>query len=374
MYRENWLTLAAANIAGVPFRLFGRRPFTTPHKVLILKPCCISQVMLATPLLSVLHHAFPQATFDWAVCQHARSAIESNLHVASLIDAGQTMMPGAGLEDLGDLIKRLKEKQYDTCIIPSPSSFLSYVAWRAAIPQRIGLSIQGRGFAHTYPVKPPAVEKNEARIYLSIAKALGIDDEAEMEFHPADQERTKVTERLRDEIGWDGIAPLTILHPGGGDNPFRSDTDKRWPIERFAMLGSRLTRTYGAKVVLLGAKSDQAVVEEVLDLMSVKASNLCAKLTLGELGALCEVADLYVGNDTGPTQIAVSMGCPTLTIFGPTDSDVSGPFTNSSKLQILQAKSSNKPFTWENGASVDDAIAVVDKLLGLPPDHLAPTA
>ncbi|GAG64465.1 unnamed protein product, partial [marine sediment metagenome] len=187
------------------------------------------------------------------------------------------------------LIKLLKEERYDTCIIPSASSLLSYVAWRAAIPQRIGLNIRGRGFAQTLPVDPPAAEKSDARINLSIAKSLGINGEAEMEFYPVEQERAEITERMRKEIGWDGIAPLAILHPGGGDNPFQPNSEKRWPVERYAMLGSRLTRTYGAKVVLVGAESDQAVIEEVLGLMSIKATNLTARLSLGELGALCEV-------------------------------------------------------------------------------------
>ncbi len=374
MNRENWLTIAAANVAGLPFHLFGRRPFATPLKVLILKPCCISQVMLATPLLSVLHEAFPQATFDWTVGQHARPAISGNPQVNSLIDTGRAMLPDASQDDLRAFIKLLKEEHYDTCIIPSPSSLLSYVAWRAAIPQRIGLNIQGRGFAQTLPVKPPAAEKNEARINLSIAKAIGLDDEAEMEFYPSEQERIQITERLRDEIGWDGIAPLTILHPGGGENPVRSNKEKRWPVERYAMLGSRLTRTYGAKVLLVGSESDQALVKEVFGLMSIKACNLCARLSLGELGALCEVADLYVGNDTGPTLIAVAKGCPTLAIFGPTDPGVTGPLTNNGKLQILHAESDKKPFSWEKGASVDEAMAIVDKLLGLPPDHIMPAA
>ena len=61
-----------------------------------------------------------------------------------------------------------------------------------------------------------------------------------------------------------------------------------------------------------------------------------------------------------------------MAIFGPTDPEKTGPFTNSGKLQILWAESDNKSFSWEKGASLEEAIAVIDKLLGLPPDHLAP--
>ena len=66
MPRENLLTAIAARLASVPFRMFAnRQPFQTPRKALILKPCCLSQVMLATPLLAALKEAYPQAQFDW---------------------------------------------------------------------------------------------------------------------------------------------------------------------------------------------------------------------------------------------------------------------------------------------------------------------
>jgi heptosyltransferase-2 len=371
----NLFTLAAANLASIPFRLFSRRPFEKPTKVLILKPCCLSQVMLATPLLAVLSDAFPDARFDWAISEWARPAISGNPRISHIIDMGKVTLGDGTWADAGSLVERLRQEEYDACFVPSRSSLLSYNTWRAGIRQRIGLNANGRGFAYTIPVKPPKGELNEAEIYLSLARAVGIQEKSGMEFYPADQDRDSATEKLQGEVGWEGINPLVVVHPGGGGNPAEPNHDIRWPEERFALLCSRLVRKYGAHVVLVASKAEEGISKKILGLTPVPISNLTGTLSLGEVGALCEVADLYVGNDTGPTQISVAMGCPTLAIYGPTDPAVSRPYGDNRKVRIVQAKpeaGSTGNFSWEGGPAVDEVLAAADDLLGLPPDHLTP--
>ena len=372
MLRDNLLTVALANVASLPFRLTPRRPVEAPKKALILKPCCMSQVMLATPLVASLSEAYPEALFDWAISRWARPAISGNPRINTLIDTVGATLPDGSWDDVRDLIATLRSEKYDTCFIPSRATLLSYIAWQAGIPQRIGLNVHGRGFAHTLPVKVPNDEKNEAKVYLTLAEALGIESQPEMEFYPTDGDRTAVTERLLDEIGWQGILPLAIIHPGGGENPVRQGKDTRWPAERFALLGSRLIRKYGAHLLLVGSDQEQELAETIVGLISAPVLNFAGRMSLGELGALCEVADLYVGNDAGPTQIAAAMGCPTLAIFGPTDPAVSGPYTGIGKVRILQPDDVSKPFSWEHGPTADDALAAADGLMGLPPDHIMP--
>ena len=174
MLRENALTATAARLAGIPFRLLARRPLQPPHKLLILRPCCLSQVMLATPLLAALSEAYPRAQIDWAVSEWSRPGVASNPRISELIDTGRVGLPDATWADVRALVARLRQERYDTCIIPSRSSLLSWVAWRANIPQRVGLNQAGRGFAHTVAVKVPAGVQHESLVYLSLAQAFGI--------------------------------------------------------------------------------------------------------------------------------------------------------------------------------------------------------
>lgn len=368
MPHENIVTIALARLAYLPFRFRSQRPFTVPQKALILKPCCMSQVMLATPLLAVLSEAFPQTRFDWAVNEWARPAIVGNPRLTELVPIDLPNLAAASWREIHDLAASIRHEAYDTCFIPSRSSLLAYIAWRAGIPQRIGLHVNSRGFAHTIAVQPESDAVHEADIYLTLARALAIDPTliaayGKMEFYAPDADRTAVTAHLVEEADWLGEEPLIIIHPGGGHNPVRSIPEKQWPAARFARLGNYLARTYQAKIILVGAAVDKPTADAVAGMMSVPMVNLTGRISLGELGVLCELADLYIGNDAGPTHVAAAIGCPTLTIFGPGRPDISGPYTPGGRQRTLWHESDAHTFTWTMGVSLEEAMAAADDLL-----------
>lgn len=352
----------AARIAGIPFRLQGRHAVQPPRKALILKPCCLSQTMLTTPLLAVLSQSYPQAQFDWAVGEWARAAVATNPRLRKLIHTGQVGLPEGSWADVRELISRLREESYDTCFIPTRSALLAFVAWRAGIPQRIGLNIGGRGFAHTIPVRPSPHLSHETDLYLALAKPFAIELHPPMEFHPRDTDRARATEILVEKVDWLGDRPLVVLHPGGGQNPVRPDARKRWPSERFALLGNYLRRQYQAAVVLVGDESDRGQTRQVAGLMTEQVIDLTGLLNLGALATVCEIADLYVGNDCGTTHVAAAVGCRTLAIFGPTNPEVCHPYVPAQQLRVL-ACPRQEPFSWDNGATVAEATKAADELI-----------
>lgn len=343
--------------------------FVPPRKALILKTGPVSQVMLTTPLLAALAEAYPEARFDWGVSQWARPAVAGNPRLTELVLVGERGVVPMGRREMAALIRQIQEGEYDTCFIPSRSLWLSVIARQAGIPQRVGFDVWGRGGAHTIAVRPQSDAVHEAEAVLSLARAIGVDPDliaqaGRMEFYPPDLDRTAMTARLVEELDWLGDVPLVVLHPGGGVSPWRARPEKRWPAERFALLGNHLGRRYGAKVVLVGSEEERPLADAVAGMMAVPLVNLAGRIGLGELGALCEVADLYAGNDTGPTQIAAAAGCPTLAIFGPSDPAVSAPFAPKGQVQVLHHEPDSGPFSWEEGVTVREAIAAAAELLG----------
>lgn len=373
MPRDNWLTVAAARTARIPFWFLSRRPFTPPQKAVILQPCCVSQIMLTTPLLVALSNAFPQTRFDWVVSSWGRPAIIGNPRITELIDAGSGDLKAAGWGAIRRLAHQLHEEAYDTCIIPSRSSTLALLAWEASIPQRIGLNIDGRGFAHTVAVKPAQNIRHAAEIYLSLAASMGVDvgsdvpNRVDMEFYPPDNDRTAVTHRLVEDVDWLGDCPLVVIHPGGASNPIQTTPGKLWPAERYARLANHIVRQHGARVILVGADQDREIARAIIGMTAAPLVDWVGRISLGELGGLCEVADLYIGNDTGPTHVAAAVGCPTLAIFGPSDPAVSRPYGTKGQVVALwhdlAAVADERPFTWEEGVTVAEAVTAVDELL-----------
>ena len=376
MSHDNFFSVAAARVLHLPFRLVARKPFTPPKKAVILQPCCMSQVMLTTPLLAAMSSAFPEARFDWVVSEWARPAIAGNPRLKELIDAGPANIKSAGYSHFQDLAARLRQEEYDTCIIPSRSGMLSFLPWRAGIPQRIGLNVSGRGFAHTIAVKPDGRLQHASDIYLSLAAAMGIElgqqETVGMEFYPPDSARTKMTHRLVEDLDWLGDRPLVIIHPGGASNPLEANPLKRWPAERFVRLANYLAGHHNARVLLVGAEADKPLATAVSGMMSHKATNWAGQVNLGELGALCEVADLYVGNDTGPTHIAAAVGCPTLAIFGPSNPAYSRPYGTKGKVTVLWQEvdeDEERPFSWDTGISVEETVQAAKAILQSKPSE-----
>lgn len=361
--RETGFTSILARVVGVPFRL-RQRPFTTPKKALILRPCCLSQVLMTTPLLAVLSEAFPQAQFDWAVSDWARPAIAGNSRVAQLIRAGSGDFSAMDWADIRTVIQLIRAENYDTCFIPSRSGLLSLIAWQAQIPQRIGLLENGRGFAHTLPVPTMPSPQHEAQTALLLAQACNINEEkirsAQIEFTPPDRARTKITQELV-KHDWLSDTPLVIVHAGGGVNPKQNDISKRWPLERFVRVINHLVQTYQATVVLVGDIDEQETAVTISGLLSNPIINLAGQLDLGEIGALCEIADLYIGNDTGPTHVATAVGCPTIAIFGPSDPTISAPYAPQAPLHILwhEEASRQEAFNWQESVQVEDVIGAI---------------
>lgn len=371
MPRENLFTAALARLARFPFALKKKMPFEKPQKILFLHPCCLSHIMLATPLLAAVSRSFPDARIDWGVDSWARPAVAGNPRLTELINIGYSGIQVRSRSEIRSLIASLQEKEYDTCFIPSRSGILSYVAWQAGIKQRIGINKRGRGFAHTTAVGLPKEPTNAAVTNLRLAEAVGIDEEiirsVSSEFYPSDSARLAVTQLLIEEIDWLGDVPLVIMHPGGGVNPLRSTPNKRWPVERFAVLGNHFQRHHGARMVLVGADADRPMVKDIAGLMAGKVSDLSGRLRLGEVGALCEVADFYVGNDAGPTHVAAATGCPTLAIYGPNDPIYSMPYSKRDNVvtlwRDLRDLEEERPFTWDIGVTAGEAIEAAETLL-----------
>jgi len=102
--------------------------------------------------------------------------------------------------------------------------------------------------------------------------------------------------------------PRVALHPGS------TDPRRRWPAERFAVVGDALAEA-GAEVVLTGTGAESVVIRAVLAEMRAPATPVVDALRLGGLAALYAECALVVANDTGPVHLAGAVGAPTVGIY-----------------------------------------------------------
>lgn len=320
--REQILTAAFLALRRVATRL--QRPPAPPPdpcRILVVKPCCLGDVLLTTPALAALRARYPRSVIHYAVGRHAAPAIAGYPDVARAVDAGPG--GGRGRTALLGLLRRMRAGRYDVCLVLERSPLFATLPLLAGIPVRAGIDSGGRGFALNVRV-PWDESLHEADLYLSVAGALGCPIEGHgLRFEPGSAAEQAIEALWRRH----GLhAPVVVIAPGGGSNPGMDLPEKRWLPERFAALADRLQRDAGAVIVLLGGPGDRALCGQVAREMRTPSIDLSGDTPFAERGALLRRAALFVGNDSGPTHLAVAVRCPVVAIFGPTDVGLYGPY------------------------------------------------
>ena len=103
----------------------------------------------------------------------------------------------------------------------------------------------------------------------------------------------------------------------------------------FARLGDWLVSRFGANVILVWGPGEAGVVEKIKGLMNQTPVISPKTENLFHLGAILKACDLHIGNDNGTKHIAVAMGKPTITIYGPQD-PISWTYPDPSRHKFLK--------------------------------------
>ncbi|MBI3287261.1 MAG: glycosyltransferase family 9 protein [Chloroflexi bacterium] len=314
---------AASRMLSLLFALRRASPFPKdPRSILILKPCCVGDVLLATPLVAALRKQYPEAHIDFAVGPWAQAMVESNPRLNGLLDCGRVGSGGYGYREYWSLVQRIRERGYQVCFVLDRSPLISLLPFWAGTAQRVGLDSGGRGFSLTLRVPVRGV-KHEADLYLDTARAIGLSVRApRLEYYPTEVDRARAREWL---APLSGVRPLIALIPGGGVNPGGRTMGKRWPPERFARVGDRSVEELKARVVIIGGRGAEPIANELARAMHHPPLDPTGQLSWGETGAVLEICDLAIANDTGAMHLAVAVGTPVVAIFGPSDPRVYGP-------------------------------------------------
>lgn len=317
------LLTALTRLLGLWFRrASSKTPFESPARVLVIKPCCLGDVLLTTPLVAQLRISFPDAQITYAVGRWSRPMVASNPHIDATLPVPERWTPGATLA----FVRALRAGKYDAVFVPERTPLLTLLVWLAAIPRRVGLDSRGRGFAYTHRAPVPPFVVHEADLYSSLATAAGLPPPPRRLFFAPDTTGHTAAAELLAELD-DGTGPLIVLHPGGGQNPGMTLHRKRWFPERWAVVADTLIAEQGARVLVVGGPGDEAAAAELERSMRYQpVATLVRRWDWSTLAALIQSSALFLGHDTGMMHLAAAVGTPTLAIFGPSDPQMYGPY------------------------------------------------
>jgi heptosyltransferase-2 len=297
--------------------------------ILVWLPSPMGDAILCVPALRAIRKHFDSATITFFASRVVREVLSPCSFTDAWLDANNVGAFAAA---------RLLRRQKFTQVILFKNSFGSALTcFLAGIPVRIGYAREGRGILLTERLRPPQLPPRflaKARrggsfkpismvdYYLAVASWLGADVQdrgIELSVEPKDSETVKT--KLPEIFNAHG--PVVILVPGAAAGP-----SKRWPADRFAKLADWLADNYNALTVLSVAPNseEKQIAEQIVKASSNRLVNLGdTAISLGELKALYAVADLVIGNDTGPRHIAIGLKRKVITLIGPNNPEWTDP-------------------------------------------------
>lgn len=205
--------------------------------------------------------------------------------------------------------------------------------------RRIGYHESSLSFLHSDLVDRVSIFHETHRIAL-LLEPLGLDRKKILEIRPSLTPSTKVS---KNEI-FGRIAretrPLVAIAPGSVWGT------KRWPVEKFAELATKLT-ALGNAIVLIGDGKERLLTDELLTRIPVNTSepgpiNIAGLTDLNDLRWLYPKLSLAICNDSSPLHYASSFDIPTVAIFGATIPEMGfGPLA--SRHEVIQSQLECRP-------------------------------
>ncbi len=285
-------------------------------RVLIVKMSALGDIIHALPVSAALGEAFPHLEISWFVEEPLAPLLTGNPYLTEVITLkkyrGQDLVSPRCLSDVGRCLRGVRQRKFDMTLDLQGLTKSAAVVVASGAKHKLGyhwLREVARMVEQPVPCLPTSVHIVDQ--YLDVARFLGANPTTpKFPFHIPEAEEEAVEAMLCAE----GIAPTA---PFVALNPASAKANKQWGTERYAALGDALYRDYGLLSVLVTA--DKAVAAGVVAAAEHPPVSLAGRTNLKQLAAVLRRSAVHVCGDTGSGHLAAALGCPVVSIIGPTD-------------------------------------------------------
>ncbi|HVE48709.1 MAG TPA: putative lipopolysaccharide heptosyltransferase III [Casimicrobiaceae bacterium] len=306
-----------------------RVPPERVRRVLVTKLRHHGDVLLATPVITVLKRAFPDAEIDALVYAETAAMIAGHPSLTKLFTIDRNWKRSGIVVQVREelrLLRAMRARGHDLLVHLTEHprglvlALLLRPRWSVTRARRPDEHprLWKEAFTHFYSL-PQGRSRHTVETNLDALRRIGISPQSadkRLVIVPDDAARRRidallVTHRLV-------AGRFAQLHPGS------RWLFKTWPAARAALLVEKLVAG-GLDVVITGAPDarEREIVAELLAALTpvVRANvrDVTGQLSLVELAALTQRARIFIGVDSAPMHIAAAVGTPAVALFGPSD-------------------------------------------------------
>ena len=282
-------------------------------KILVVKLDRVGDMVNTTPVFDFLRHQYPDAKLDIVGHPAVLTLLEDDPRIGDrfpykspLYHAGAITFPGRAA---WRLIRSLRKRQYPLII---------YL--RGTFPFLL-LATRSRFLSSKFVEGEPVIRR-----YLKPLGALctWTDTLPIPSLYVSSSSRKSVLDKYPNLA----TGPSVIIHA------VSAAEGKQWPLERFARIADEITAKTSAFVLFLGTPSEGDKLFQIQTLCQ-RLHHFETGFRLPEVVAAIELADVFVGNDSGLAHIAAAVRTREVVIWGAANLSMARPVAAAEYCSIL---------------------------------------
>ena len=275
------------------------------RKILIIQLRAIGDVILTTPVLSVLRKRFPNAQINFLTTPGIHLLLQ-NLKV---VDAVITYPDStANPLEFFRFYKNIVDQSFDLVIDYQGTPGSAIITKVSRAKYRLGWRMDRRQWAYNL-----FSEANRESNYVPVQKCHALE---EIGIHQVET-RTMINIPDSDKIFIDNYFTEQQINPENlliNISPKGKRPARQWEPSKFAQLVDLLVEKYHARVFYSWASGEEAFVSEIAAL-SRNQPTILPLWSLPRFAAFLAKVDLHISYDNGPKHMAIAAGTPTISLF-----------------------------------------------------------
>ncbi|WJY14995.1 putative lipopolysaccharide heptosyltransferase III [Pectobacteriaceae bacterium CE90] len=307
-------------------------------RILITKFRHHGDVLLTSPLFSILRKRYPDAQIDALVFAETAEmlALHPDIdHLYTVDKKWKKLGPVKQIAKEWALLKTLRQQRYDAIIHLTESMRGFWIARVAGIPLGVTFRNISRDklsfWRKTFQYRVPRVaRRHTVESHLDTLRVLGIQPEGEerrLQLIPGDEADHELEQKLRAQQ-WQGQS-FIVVHP-----------TSRWLFKCWkssAMAATINTLCERGHTIVLSASpadNEMAMIADIKSQLTYPVLDLSGQLSLKQLASLIGKAQLLLGVDSVPMHIASAMQTPVVALFGPSGDTEWAPWMTVNRVVV----------------------------------------
>ena len=287
------------------------------NRILVIRGGAIGDFILTLPALKALRDAYPQAHIEILGYKHIAALAENRFYAQAIRSIEYGPMSGFFARD-SELSPELSS------YFSSFDLILSYLYDPDGIFENNLRRCRARQI-----VRGPAKIDNSQHAAQQLAQPLlelGIRvEDLAARLYPSLEDRSFAAKFLAD-----CARPIVTLHPGSGSEK------KNWPLECWIEIGNQLlsSENFAGSIVVISGEADESQTVKLEAIWKNPRALFAKNLPLTHLAALFADA-VFLGHDSGISQLAAAAGAKCVLLFGPTDAGIWAP--RNENVRVIRA-------------------------------------